>query len=139
MTSTYLQHQHKSSRSSSITKVFGYRKREMSSQQPQKPAPQQYIQPPAEHRRTASNNGTASGTVSSSSSHSSMNLEPAPHVAEWCHQMHMIQNRKYEWCHGCHPRIVVTPPASVGLSGNMSSEKMLQYQQRRSEPTHCYE
>ena len=132
--------QHKSSSSrSSIEKVFGYRRRDMTSRHNNKSSTsqlQEHYTPaptPVEHKRSSSYTGSGSGPVSSSSSRSSMNLEPAPHVAEWCHQMHMMQNRKYEWCNGCHPRVFVTPP-------NMPSEKVMQQIRRTgNEPSHAYQ
>lgn len=127
-------HQHKSARAS-IEKVFGYRRRSMSSHN--KSGSRHYVPPPppppaapVEHKRVPSNTG--SGSVSTSSSRSSMNLEPTAPVAEWCHQMHMIQNRKYDWCNACHPKTIATPTI-------MPSERLMQQRRMSHEPTHAYQ
>ncbi|KIX00489.1 uncharacterized protein Z518_10629 [Rhinocladiella mackenziei CBS 650.93] len=69
-------------------------------------------------------------SASSSRTSSAVSLQPTSSVAEWCHQMHMIQSRKYEWCQGCHPK----PPTL-----NVPSEKILRQQRINHEPGHAYE
>ncbi len=28
--------------------------------------------------------------------------------------MHLIQNKKYDWCHGCHPRVILAAASQPG-------------------------
>lgn len=62
----------------------------------------------ASHRAIISNTtgNLHSNPVSVASSRSSFDLEPSGPVAEWCHQMHIMQSRRYDWCAGCFPRPV---------------------------------
>ncbi|KIW72225.1 hypothetical protein PV04_00435 [Phialophora macrospora] len=65
---------------------------------------------------------------------SATSLQPTSPVAEWCHQMHMIQNRKYQWCEGCYPR-----PAPPTSTVKVPSQKVLQQSRRANEPGHAYQ
>jgi hypothetical protein len=115
------------------------------------------------HHHSPSNSTSTSPTSSRSSSASNMNLEPAPHVAEWCHQMHLIQNKKYDWCHGCHPRVILAAahPSSLedgdgdgmcrekekgdkrvsweGESQREQRDRMVTARRRGNEPGHAYQ
>ena len=86
----------------------------MPTQQRQQPQRVRFADdPPANHphhnRTHSSSNGssnTHSNPVSTASSRSSFELEPTGAVAEWCHQMHIMQRRRYDWCQACYPRPV---------------------------------
>ncbi|KEF63205.1 uncharacterized protein A1O9_01182 [Exophiala aquamarina CBS 119918] len=69
---------------------------------------------------------------SSSRTSSSTSLQPTSPVAEWCHQMHMIQQRKYDWCDGCHPKVQVS-------TLKVPSQKAMQAQRYNQEPSHAYQ
>jgi len=69
---------------------------------------------------------------SSSRTSSATSLQPTSPVAEWCHQMHMIQQRKYDWCEGCHPKVQVS-------TLKVPSHKAMQAQRYSQEPSHAYQ
>ncbi|KIV94608.1 hypothetical protein PV10_02359 [Exophiala mesophila] len=76
---------------------------------------------------------TPSSSTSSTRTTSATSLEPTTAVAEWCHQMHLMQHRKYDWCEGCHPKVQLAPL-------KVPSQKVVQRQIRsRQEPTHAYQ
>jgi len=87
----------------------------------------QYQQP--HHRKALST--TASPPVSTSSSRSSLNLEPREDVAEWCHQMHMMQKRRYDWCNACYP----SPTAPLAVP----SHRVMQSVRLSREESHAYQ
>ncbi|KPI39532.1 uncharacterized protein AB675_3526 [Cyphellophora attinorum] len=80
----------------------------------------------------SSNNGagTNSNPVSVASSRSSFEIEPSGPVAEWCHQMHIMQARKYDWCSACFPRPVpVRDEAYVEATEEVEADYRQSYQQ----------
>ena len=77
---------------------------------------------------------TPPSSTNSSRTSSTTSLQPASPVAEWCHQIHMIQNKKYQWCEGCHPRPPPPPPTT-----RLPSQKMIQRSKHASEPSHAYQ
>ncbi|EXJ76069.1 uncharacterized protein A1O5_00577 [Cladophialophora psammophila CBS 110553] len=70
----------------------------------------------------------------SSRTSSATSLQPTSPVAEWCHQMHLIQKRKYDWCTGCYPK-----PPPVPSTVKIPSQKVLQQSRMGNEPGHAYQ
>ncbi|KIV78298.1 hypothetical protein PV11_10027 [Exophiala sideris] len=57
-------------------------------------------------------------------------LQPTEDIAEWAHGIHVIQNRKYEWCQSCHQK-----PTTI----QVPSEKILQQHRMNNQPGHAYQ
>jgi hypothetical protein len=99
------------------------------------------------HNRThSSSNGssnTHSNPVSTASSRSSFELEPTSAVAEWCHQMHIMQRRRYDWCQACYPRPVqVAAPTEEEVTMAMVEARraqMVERVRRERQAAHAYQ
>ncbi|OAL31623.1 hypothetical protein AYO20_08166 [Fonsecaea nubica] len=83
----------------------------------------------SERPKTSPPSSTTSSRTSSATS-----LQPTAPVAEWCHQMHLIQQRKYDWCASCYPK---PPPAPSSI--RIPSQKVLQQSRMSNEPGHAYQ
>jgi hypothetical protein len=93
---------------------------------------------------TASTSSPHSNPVSASSSRSSFELEPTSVVAEWCHQMHIMQSRRYDWCQACYPRAVqqVAAPTEEEVTMAMIEARraqMVERLRREREAGHAYQ
>ncbi|ETN38557.1 uncharacterized protein HMPREF1541_06593 [Cyphellophora europaea CBS 101466] len=94
---------------------------------------------------TSSSLGTHSNPVSTCSSRTSFDLDPSGPVAEWCHQMHIMQSRRYDWCQACYPRPV--QPVSEAALQQAAEEQavearrllMVQRVQRQRAAAHAYQ
>ncbi|KAJ4506362.1 hypothetical protein HRR83_003095 [Exophiala dermatitidis] len=88
------------------------------------------IQGTNERSKPKSTNTSATSSAASSRTSSAVSLEPSAPVAEWCHQLHQIQNRQYEWCQGCYPKVSTL---------KVPSQKILRQQRTNHEPGHAYQ
>lgn len=104
----------------------------------------------AHHNRThSSSTGSSAGNthsnpVSTSSSRTSFDLEPTSPVAEWCHQMHIMQHRRYDWCQACYPRPVQVAPEPEAEEVTMAviearRAQMIERMRREREAAHAYQ
>ncbi|KIW42080.1 uncharacterized protein PV06_05664 [Exophiala oligosperma] len=73
---------------------------------------------------------TPASSASSSRTCSAASLAPTEPVAEWAHQVHLMQNRRYDWCQGCHPKV---------STAQIPSQKILQKHFQNHEPYHAYQ
>lgn len=102
---------------------------------------------PVHHNRTHSSthsqsNGSSSNPVSNASSRTSFDLEPTGPVAEWCHQMHIMQQRRYDWCQSCYPRpVTVSPTAAIdeATMEQLRTQRMAERLRREREAGHAYQ
>jgi hypothetical protein len=99
------------------------------------------------HNRTHSStpsqttSGTSSNPVSNASSRTSFDLEPSGPVAEWCHQMHIMQQRRYDWCQSCYPR-PIAHAASMSedmQADQLRTQRMAERLRREREAGHAYQ
>lgn len=105
----------------------------------------------AHHKRTHSSSAASSGTgnthsnpVSTSSSRTSFDLELTSPVAEWCHQMHVMQERRYDWCQACYPRPVQPaqqPEAEEVTMAMIEARRaqMVERMRRERQAAHAYQ
>ncbi|KIW50889.1 hypothetical protein PV05_09667 [Exophiala xenobiotica] len=91
---------------------------------------QKAYEKPRSSKSTSTSSASATSSASSSRTSSAVSLQPTEHIGEWAHQVHMIQNRKYEWCQGCHPRVSTL---------QVPSQKVLHQHRIMNQPSHAYE
>lgn len=62
-------------------------------------------------------------------------IVPTSDVAEWAHQMHVLQGKSHWWCQGCFPKDVSEP-----LQIPKAVERAITGRRVRiAEPSHCYD
>lgn len=85
------------------------------------------------HSSSSAPSSLHSAPVSTASSRSSFDLEPTTPVAMWCHQMHIMQGRGYDWCQGCFPREKVAEQQEADDEEEARIEEKEQYRYTEEE------